>query len=257
MPIGHVAYGEEADPTHQNLLIDQVNENTEDIGDLESAVATLQGQVAAKPDLCDDNPEDGAIAPDPGDSSKASRCNHRHRTVGSSEPLAPAESADAGSEPLASREDHLHPGVSKIIPGTGIDVDPASGRGEVTITCTAAAGGLTKVEEPWDGSFSTGDVLATITPSAGQIPVAIYMEQTAGDLGALPTVFFGASEAGGTLYTNDNKQWGSLRGFVRWGADAGSGNWALAWTDGTTIYVKAAGDGSSTGKIIVYWGNVA
>jgi len=118
-------------------MTDKINENTTDIG-------LLEAEVGKKAELCSDLPEDTGITPAVGSSTKASPCDHKHRAVGSASPQAPGESASAGTLSLASRQDHVHPGVSKIIAGTGIGVSPASGRGDVTVTCTGAAAISTK-----------------------------------------------------------------------------------------------------------------
>jgi len=194
-----VEYGKEADPDHQNSIIDQLNVVITDLSALDSAVADLELQIIGKAELCTDLPADTGASAAVGSSDKASPCDHRHKAVGSEDPLAPSATAAPGTATLASREDHVHPAVSKIIAGSGITLDPASGQGDVTVT---AAGGGTTIQTK-EFTIPAGDYVGDNTLNLGAFDFAtlvlgVRLEIDAEDI----TPGSGVAVSGGILAVN-------------------------------------------------------
>jgi len=200
LAIEHVEYGKEADPDHQNSIIDQVNINVNLISALDSAVADLELQIIGKAELCTDLPVDTGEEAAVGLSDKASPCDHRHKAVGSADPLAPTATAAPGTATLASREDHVHPAVSQLLAGANITLDPAEGKGAVTITAAGGTAIQTKEYAITPGTYS-GEfkiTLETFNFASVLLGITLTLEAEAG---------VGANDAWAAIYDSFNDQY--------------------------------------------------
>jgi len=214
LAIEHVEYGKEADPDHQNSIIDQLNVVITDLSALDSAVADLELQIIGKAELCTDLPADTGASAAVGSSDKASPCDHRHKAVGSEDPLAPSDTAAPGTATLASREDHVHPAVSQLLAGANITLDPAEGKGAVTVS--AEAGGTTI-------STKTFTITNQTVPGNGELSLGT-MDIPDVILGMAMSLTFSASAGfkAITAYLRSNVETDDMVscGGISWGADA-------------------------------------
>jgi hypothetical protein len=260
LAIPHVEYGKEADPDHQNSIIDATNLLVTQVSALAVDVATLQTEILAKAELCSDLPEDTSHTSAVGSSDKASPCDHVHKGVGSAEPQDIASAASAGAQPLASREDHKHKGVSKIVAGTNITIDPATGVGAVTVTAAAAAGGVTKVEKTFDGTFAEGEELCSDTPATDKLPVAIYFELTTTDGGLYVSLYLNEKTIGlaGIMAAGDYGYCNLITAITFDALDNGIafGSITHGWKLGYKISLKTADPGTGSGKLIIYYATI-
>lgn len=260
MAIPHVEYGKEADPDHQNSIIDATNLLVTQVSALAVDVATLQTEILAKAELCSDLPEDTSHTSAVGSSDKASPCDHVHKGVGSAEPQDIASAASAGAQPLASREDHKHKGVSKIVAGTNITIDPATGVGAVTVTAAAAAGGVTKVEKTFDGTFAEGEELCSDTPTTDKLLICLYCELTTTDGNLYVDHYFNDKLASYiSLRYNGMYAWSTLNDTTMFNSDDSDYNWYVpytGWKPGYKISLKAHAAGTGSGKLIIYYATI-
>jgi hypothetical protein len=183
---------------------------------------------------------------------KAAVCNTAGQDV--------ASAGAAGSSSDASRCDHKHKGVSKIVAGTNITINPTSGVGAVTVNATAAAGGVTKVEKTFDGTFAEGEELCSDTPATDKLPVAIYYELTTTDGNLIVNDYFNDKSAFElSLDQAGMYAWGTLSLAVRFKSDD-SAFYSYppynGWKLGYKISLKALVAGTGSGKLIIYYATI-
>ena len=141
MAIPHVAAGGQCDPDAQNTLIDKVNTDQGRIDTLETDVDALETEVDGKAAVCSEAGQDVAATGAAGSAATAARCDHEHK------------------------------GVSKLVAGTNITLDPTSGVGEVEVS--AAGGGVTILSKTFSipaQTYSPGD---NVIASWDHMPTAI------------------------------------------------------------------------------------
>jgi hypothetical protein len=130
-----------------------------------------------------------------GIADELARRDHKHG-VPVDEPIAVGAANAEGSATTLARSDHVHEGVHKIVAGTGIQVNPSSGLGDVTVSVNNAPGTIVP--------FGTAGVLLYLATFASNATKLVTVIDAPGNTGKTLQARWLKASAGGTRDIENN-----------------------------------------------------